>query len=172
MSAKRRRRRTGNAAVCLGPHEAPTVLSRRAEFCPGSAAPASSSLSMDVFAAAVPPRMGRRRIVASAELWVGSPGRPLPSPGAPSVVENDVVFGRRCARRRVGAKNGVRGSSMAPQPWGTRCWMRRRRRASTGPWGRAVVYTFLLGSGAPWAPVTSTLGEGMLATAVFVGNKI
>ena len=30
------------------------------------------------------------------------------------------------------------------------------------------MYTFMLGSGAPWAPVTSTLGEGMLANAVFV----
>ena len=114
MSAKRRRRRTGNAAVCLGPHEAPTVLSRRAEFCPGSAAPASSSLSVGVFAAAVAPRMGRRRTVASAELWVGSQGRALPCPGAPSVVENDVVFGRRCARRRAGAKNGVRGQFNGP----------------------------------------------------------
>ncbi len=90
------------------------MLSRRAEFCPGSAAPASSSLSVGVFAAAVAPRMGRRRTVASAELWVGSPGRPLPCPGAPSVVENDVVFGRRCARRRAGAKNGVRGQFNGP----------------------------------------------------------
>ena len=40
-----------------------------------------------------------------------------------AVLENDVVFGSRCARRRVGARNVVRGSSMAPQPWGTLCWI-------------------------------------------------
>ena len=37
-----------------------------------------------------------------------------------------------------------------------------------GAMGRAGVYTFLRGSGAPWAPVTSTLGEGMLASARFL----
>ena len=149
------------------------MLSRRAEFCPGSAAPASSSLSVGVFAAAVLPRMGRRRPVASAELWVGSPGRPLPSPGAPSVVENDVVFGRRCARRRAGAKNGVRGQFNGPTTVGHAVLdaaTAAGKHGATGEGGSVHIYARV--GRPPWAPVTSTLGEGALATAVFVGNKI
>ena len=49
--------------------------------------------------------------------------------GALSTVGNDVDLGGLGARRRLGAKDVIRGRPMALRPWGALYWMRRGQQA-------------------------------------------